>query len=136
MKTNRIRDWEATSFYRPYKGLKWNLFSLHFRKAFVFIVPIRDWNDTEEDWEIIIVKRFYRPYKGLKQEDVHNVRKKISDVFIVPIRDWNHLSFFSYSAGHHSFYRPYKGLKLTLLIILSLKPIPVFIVPIRDWNLN
>jgi len=125
-----------SSFYRPYKGLKLfdcDIVAFYYKR--VFIVPIRDWNDNENEyfsfsyWVFIVPIRdwnlhsdmhfwcrmssFYRPYKGLKLITIYNKFYFFIQVFIVPIRDWNQFLSDTQKMQLFRFYRPYKGLKLS-----------------------
>jgi len=101
------------SFYRTYEELK--LFSgssFSFWALLVFIVPMRNWNDTQPSSSPTNQRGcFYRTYEELKQTDIGG-HLYFSSVFIVPMRNWN--------------------------LLPSLTPVStwvVFIVPMRNWNL-
>jgi len=101
-------------FYRPYKGLKLCITCFIFDvQYFVFIVPIRDWNSSNN---FNTFSKLYTVFiVPIRDWNWYTLCREVNStklVFIVPIRDWNAFVRRIVWDFHCSFYRPYKGLKL------------------------
>ncbi len=105
-------EWKKMKFLSYLWGIETSLGrSCIVRRRQVFILPMRDWNNSSRVSRPVKVKSFYPTYEGLK--------RKFSYVIPYPIE---------------SFYPTYEGLKPLGFGCEFDFYIEVFILPMRDWN--
>ena len=120
-------------FHLTYEELKLVGMSYYSPGNWVFILPMRNWNQEVAEAIEKVYNVFILPMRNWNHQEIQEKAAKLL-VFILPMRNWNFVFFRCPRFLLATFSSYLWGIETKRRFSLCLRTFSVFILPMRNWN--